>query len=615
MRPKNQRSCFGLPNVLVFFLLFILISSFLVIHRLVVVSQEIEQENLAQQQGQGQNLRAVTKNQHDVNSEEKKNIDKVYSPLKNDMLPVATNDEILSTKPKKEHLHSPKVELTETLTSSSSTLAQAKQDGKDQTIFYVNNEKYEYIGCWEDRLQDRDIQENAYTIAEGVNVISCIKHCGNLGYPFAALQYGTECRCAESWGRYRQHDDKDCEYRCANGHDMPCGGYIRNALYVVPKKLMSDTLTRQWKQSDEKYFTFAHNSGRTNNQLRSLETGIAYAKYYNRTLILIYPRKRQDLTGLNFGYWDIEHLRKHVKIKFEDEVESILQGKEPKSKKCSVRSGVKFSISDKMLKECLRIHLMSENGVERFGEMTKGIFSTHFRPAKYIRDATEEFLQTHFKDSKPRIGVHNRIMKEGAPDSDGNLYLCRQNYWSALSHRGKWLQKEVKSHYPKNYDEIMNTYFVACAMSPEDVNTILKYHNITELDGKEPFFLATDNQVPAITEKLDEVGAVRWTPERFQNYSRCKEQYEKQRTEHNCADIKGEGLDQTACLWEKYFCRVELAVFDMWTLRLADFMIGCWKSTATESACFWRGWENREKSNMCYIQERWANVERRGGFF
>ena len=70
-----------------------------------------------------------------------------------------------------------------------------------------------------------------------------------------------------------------------------------------------------------------------------------------------------------------------------------------------------------------------------------------------------------------------------------------------------------------------------------------------------------------ITEKLDEVGAVRWTPERFQNYSRCKEQYEKQRTEHNCADIKGEGLDQTACLWEKYFCRVELAVFDMWTLR------------------------------------------------
>ena len=36
-------------------------------------------------------------------------------------------------------------------------------------------------------------------------------------------------------------------------------------------------------------------------------------------------------------------------------------------------------------------------------------------------------------------------------------------------------------------------------MAPEDVNTILKYHNITELDGKEPFFMATDNQVPSVS--------------------------------------------------------------------------------------------------------------------
>ena len=46
----------------------------------------------------------------------------------------------------------------------------------------------------------------------------------------------------------------------------------------------------------------------------------------------------------------------------------------------------------------------------------------------------------------------------------------------------------------------LSTFFkVACAMAPEDVNTILKYHNITELDGKEPFFMATDNQVPSVS--------------------------------------------------------------------------------------------------------------------
>jgi hypothetical protein len=71
MRPKKQSTCFGLPSVLVCFLLFILISSFLVVHRLVVVSQEIQQENLAQQQEQEQNSRPETENQYDVNSEEK----------------------------------------------------------------------------------------------------------------------------------------------------------------------------------------------------------------------------------------------------------------------------------------------------------------------------------------------------------------------------------------------------------------------------------------------------------------------------------------------------------------------------------------------------------------
>ena len=67
------------------------------------------------------------------------------------------------------------------------------------------------------------------------------------------------------------------------------------------------------------------------------------------------------------------------------------------------------------------------------------------------------------------------------------------------------------------------------------------------------------------------------------------------------------------CFVKKLFFSEQIMVlFDM---RLADFMVGCWKSTLTESVCFWRGWEKRTKSNMCYIQDRWANVERRGGFF
>jgi len=473
---------------------------------------------------------------------------------------------------------------------------------------------HDYIGCYGDAAIARDLREPPLKLPR-VTVGACIDECGFRGFTFAGLQYGLECRCSESFGRYHSRPLSNCEMQCRDDDETSdaCGAKYANAIYLVPKDKISDDLQRQHSQHPDKFMTLAWNAGRTNNQLRSLESAIAYAKYYNRTLILSYPRKRQDITGLDFGFWDMEHLRKHVRFLFEHEAPEKVRGLEPKEGKCKLSPDRQYNIPPNVLEDCDRIHLRTQMGVELWPTETKGIFSTHMRPAKYIRDAVDTFMKEHFPEP-PRVAVHNRMMKEGAPDSDGEIFLCRQNYWSALSRRGQWLQKKVRTFYKSDYDKIMHTYWCACAMAPEDINAILDFHNATNLDGQEKFFLATDDQVPEVTEKLVNYGAVRWTWDEFHKYSRCRERYEKQEEEHSCNKIDGQGRGNTACQFEKYLCRVELAIFDMWTARLSEFFIGSWKSTFTESVCKWRGWSVRHDSNMCYIKERWDNVEAQGFF-
>eukprot|EP00494_Astrolonche_serrata_P031907 UN32176 len=104
-----------------------------------------------------------------------------------------------------------------------------------------------------------------------------------------------------------------------------------------------------------------------------------------------------------------------------------------------------------MLRDCQRIHLDEGHfGIFYFPEATIGV-TNHIRPAKYIRDAVGEMLKTGFPDGI-RVAVHNRIMKEGAPDENGILYLCRQSHWSVYSGKGWALREKIKKFSEEDLD-------------------------------------------------------------------------------------------------------------------------------------------------------------------
>ena len=85
-----------------------------------------------------------------------------------------------------------------------------------------------------------------------------------------------------------------------------------------------------------------------------------------------YPRKRQDITGLDFGYWDMEHLRKHVSFLFEHEAPEKVRGLEPKEGKCKLSPDRQYNIKANVLEDCDRIHLKTQMGVELWPTETKG---------------------------------------------------------------------------------------------------------------------------------------------------------------------------------------------------------------------------------------------------
>jgi hypothetical protein len=60
--------------------------------------------------------------------------------------------------------------------------------------------------------------------------------------------------------------------------------------------------------ADKKYITFNWNSGRLNNQIRALEASIAYAKFYQRSLVIPKPRRVNEVTGIYYGLWDLHWL-------------------------------------------------------------------------------------------------------------------------------------------------------------------------------------------------------------------------------------------------------------------------------------------------------------------
>ncbi|MGA2987658.1 MAG: SPFH domain-containing protein [Terriglobia bacterium] len=88
-----------------------------------------------------------------------------------------------------------------------------------------------YLGCYLDK-QVRDLQVAA---ASGPDNAACQAYCGARGFLFAATQWGSQCFCGNSYGRYGRLPESSCNLGCSGNPSEKCGGWWASSVYEVGK--------------------------------------------------------------------------------------------------------------------------------------------------------------------------------------------------------------------------------------------------------------------------------------------------------------------------------------------------------------------------------------------
>jgi hypothetical protein len=106
------------------------------------------------------------------------------------------------------------------------------------------------LGCFIDQIDNRDLEIfiNDY---EQLTPEQCIFACQQLNYRYAAIQYGSECRCGEEYGKYGQVSDDECDYLCVTSEK--CGGENRNSVYNFIESVDLSKTRRYFFAVYEKY--------------------------------------------------------------------------------------------------------------------------------------------------------------------------------------------------------------------------------------------------------------------------------------------------------------------------------------------------------------------------
>ena len=87
----------------------------------------------------------------------------------------------------------------------------------------------QYLGCFKDTdnrdLRDKSWEDNRMTPER------CLQSCTHSGYTYAGVQYGNQCYCGNSYGRYGQLAEGSCNMRCGGDGALVCGGTWANTVY------------------------------------------------------------------------------------------------------------------------------------------------------------------------------------------------------------------------------------------------------------------------------------------------------------------------------------------------------------------------------------------------
>jgi hypothetical protein len=88
-----------------------------------------------------------------------------------------------------------------------------------------------YVGCYQNHSV-RDLQGASF-IAMDLTNDSCQAFCAEKGFKYAGTEFGSQCYCGNSYGKYGGLDDTKCSSNCSGKAKEKCGGAWANSVYYT----------------------------------------------------------------------------------------------------------------------------------------------------------------------------------------------------------------------------------------------------------------------------------------------------------------------------------------------------------------------------------------------
>ncbi|KAL5115637.1 hypothetical protein ACEQ8H_006436 [Pleosporales sp. CAS-2024a] len=93
---------------------------------------------------------------------------------------------------------------------------------------------WRYAGCGADNIADRAFTNASTASSTAMTIEACIAYCDARSLPYAGLEYGQECFCADRLHpRYAPLDGimGNCRYKCVGDDTEVCGGWAAMSIY------------------------------------------------------------------------------------------------------------------------------------------------------------------------------------------------------------------------------------------------------------------------------------------------------------------------------------------------------------------------------------------------
>lgn len=285
-------------------------------------------------------------------------------------------------------------------------------------------------------------------------------------------------------------------------------------------------------------------------------------------------------------------------------------------------------------------------------------------PAPYIRNAVELWLMVVFNEAnngnaqnvpvavgledttdsnriaqkrtlrwRRFVTVHRRAMVEyHSKNVNVSKHVCRRKRNSILKgDRAKVMRRQIlevvtelvsRENADANasaqivvqtLDSVLRTHHDSCGMTLSDLNNILAFHRQAAVGQPTdlPFFIAHDSQQKDVVAAMTRNGhGVQQSNDFHKQWSLVDALQWLNRSygyEEWLADCQLQF--RPFCATEGQMLEKEAVLFDMWVLYYADFFVGTWMSTLSNTACKWRGNDlSMNLSNQCALSEKWATT-------